>query len=304
MIAGNDGGPRIYLTSHMPGRTRLATTVRSTLTAFRGHHASRFGAALAFYIVFSIVPTLLIAIGVAGGIFGKARAEQAILEWIGNSFGSAAAAAIASLIKAAVLWQAGWLATILGLSSLYFGLAGVYRQIDDALRTIWSDPEKDTGKSGGLKRRLASLLSVGVAGVVVLVAVIVDGAVAVTANYAARHVAGGRSLWRIAELGSSALILSVLFAIVFRYLSRVAWREVAPGAAMTAVLFVIGKYALGVYLARAAVGSPFGAAGSIVVVLLWSYWSAQILFFGLEFTHVYAAERAAVVNGMAPCSTP
>lgn len=277
----------------MPRRVRLATILRSTITAFRRHNASRFGAALAFYVVFSITPTLLIAIGVAGAIFGRARAERSILEWIGNSFGSAAATAIASLIKAAVLWQAGWLATVLGLSSLYFGLSGVYRQIDDALRTIWSDTAKEVVLKPGLKERLVSVLFVVAAGVVVLVAVIVDGAVAVTANYAALRLEGGTSLWRIAYLASSALILTALFGIVFRYLSlsRVAWRDVAPGAAMTAVLFVIGKFGLGVYLTKAAVGSPFGAAGSIVVVLLWSYWSAQIFFFGLEFTHVHAQRR-------------
>ncbi|HSP14792.1 MAG TPA: YihY/virulence factor BrkB family protein [Thermoanaerobaculia bacterium] len=277
----------------MPGRARLATTIRSTLTAFRRHNASRFGAALAFYIVFSITPTLLIAIGIAGAVLGRARAEGAILGWIGDSFGSAAATAIASLIKAAVLWQAGWLATILGISSLYFGLAGVYRQIDDALQTIWRDGARDTELTTGLKQRLASMIFVVAAGVVVLVAVIADGTVAVTANYAAARLAGGALLWRLAQLVTSALLLTVLFAVVFRYLAgqRVTWSDAGRGAAVTAILFVIGKFGLGIYLSKAAVGSPFGAAGSIVVVMLWSYWSAQIFFFGLEFTHVYARQR-------------
>ncbi len=276
----------------MPGRARLSTTIRSTLTAFRSHNASRFGAALAFYIVFSITPTLLIAIGIAGVVLGRARAEGAILGWIGDSFGSAAATAIASLIRAAVLWQAGWVATILGLSSLYFGLAGVYRQVDDALRTIWRDRPAEAEPATGLKERLASMIFVVAAAVVVLVAVIADGTVVVTANYAAARLAGG-SWWRVAQLVASALILTVLFAIVFRYLARqrVTWNDVSLGAAVTAILFVIGKFALGIYLSKAAVGSPFGAAGSIVVVLLWSYWSAQIFFFGLEFTHVFARQR-------------
>jgi membrane protein len=277
----------------MRRRARLATTIRATLTAFRRHNASRFGAALAFYIVFSLTPTLLIAIGIAGAVFGKARAEGAILQWIAGSFGAAAGTAIATLVKAAVLWQAGWLATILGLSSLYFGLAGVYRQVDDALQTIWRDGMKDAAATIGIRERLASMLFVCLAAIVVLVAVIADGAITVTANYTAMRVAGGMWLFRAAQLVASALILTVLFAIVFRYLAqpRVMWRDVGPGAAMTAILFVIGKFALGVYLAKAAVGSPFGAAGSIVVVLLWSYWSAQIFFFGLEFTHVYARQR-------------
>jgi membrane protein len=276
----------------MPGRARLSTTIRSTLTAFRSHNASRFGAALAFYIVFSITPTLLIAIGIAGAVLGRARAERAILGWIGDSFGSAAATAIASLIRAAVLWQAGWVATILGLSSLYFGLAGVYRQVDDALQTIWESKTRDAQVTG-LRQKLVSMLFVVAAGIVVLAAVIADGTVAVSANYAAARLPGGSSLWRVAQLAASALLLTVLFAIVFRYLERqhVTWKDATLGAAVTAILFVIGKFALGIYLSKAAVGSPFGAAGSIVVVLLWSYWSAQIFFFGLEFTHVFARQR-------------
>ena len=268
----------------------LVTTMRQALSAFRRDNASRFGAALAFYFIFSLTPMLLMAIGIAGAIFGRARAERAILEWIGSSFGSAAGTAIGTLIKAAVLWQVGWVATVLALSSLYFGLAGVYRQIDDALRTIWHDRTDNAGVKRGAKERLASMLLVGGAAVVVLAAMIADGAVTVAANDAAARATGGTWLFRAAQLVASALILTGLFVIVFRYLARprVGWRDVTPGAAITAVLFVIGKFALGVYLAKAAVGSPFGAAGSIVVVLLWSYWSAQILFFGLEFTHVYA----------------
>lgn len=103
---------------------------------------------------------------------------------------------------------------------------------------------------------------------------------------------GGELLWHAAQLLVSTLVLTALFGSVFRYLPNapVAWRDVRPGAAATAVLFVIGKFALGIYLGKAAVGSAFGAAGSIVVVLLWSYWSAQIFFFGLELTHIYAAD--------------
>ena len=275
----------------MERRARLVTTMRETLTAFRRDNASRFGAALAFYFLFSLTPTLLMAIAIAGLIFGRARAERAILEWIGGSFGSAAGTAVGTLVKAAVLWQVGWLATVLGLSSLYFGLAGVYRQIDDALRTIWHERASNAVGRRSFKERVASMVFVGVAAIVILAAVIADGAVAVTANYTTARATGGMWELRAAQLVASALILTGLFAMVFRFLTqpRLPWRDVSPGAAITAILFVIGKFALGIYLAKAAVGSPFGAAGSIVVVLLWAYWSAQILFFGLEFTHVYAS---------------
>ena len=272
----------------------LVTTVRLTIAAFRRHNASRFGAALAFYIVFSIAPTLLIAIAIAGSWLGRHEAERAILDRIGGSFGSAAGVAVAVMIKDAAPRRTGWLATMLGITTLFFGLSGVYRQVDDALRTIWrAKPEKDAGIIRALRKKLASMLLVGAVGAVVLVSVLADAAIAVTGKYAAARLPGGELAWHAAQLLVSTLVLTALFAAVFRLLAqvRVTWRDVGLGAALTAVLFVIGKFALGFYLGKAAVGSAYGAAGSIVVVLLWSYWSAQIFFFGLEFTHVYATSR-------------
>jgi membrane protein len=270
----------------MSKRPGLVTTIRLTLAAFRKHNASRFGAALAFYIVFSIAPTLLIAIAVAGSLFGRPQAEQAILDRIGGSFGSAAGVAIAALIKSAARRRAGWLATTLGLMTLFFGLAGVYRQIDDALRTIWHERREEHGT---IKKRLASMLIVVAVSAVVLLSVIADAAIALTGRYAASRLAGGEWSWHAAQLLVSTLVLTALFAGVFRLLARATWRDAGLGGAVTAVLFVIGKFALGLYLGKAAVGSAFGAAGSVVVVLLWSYWSAQIFFFGLEFVHVRTA---------------
>jgi membrane protein len=276
----------------MAKRPRLVRTIRLTLAAFRKHNASRFGAALAFYIVFSIAPTLLIAIAVAGSLFGRREAERAILDRIGGSFGSAAGIAIAAMIKDAARRRAGWLATTLGIMTLFFGLAGVYRQVDDALRTIWRErPEEGGGTIRAIRKRLASMLLVVAVSAVVLLSVIADAAIAFAGRYAASRLAGGEWSWHAAQLLVSTLVLTALFAGVFRLLAqaRVTWRDVVLGGAVTAVLFVIGKFALGLYLGKAAVGSAFGAAGSVVVVLLWSYWSAQIFFFGLEFVHVRTA---------------
>ncbi|HEY6140617.1 MAG TPA: YihY/virulence factor BrkB family protein [Thermoanaerobaculia bacterium] len=277
----------------MSKRSRLVTTIRLTLAAFRKHNASRFGAALAFYIVFSIAPTLLIAIAVAGSLFGRPQAERAILERIGGSFGSAAGVAIAALIKSAARRRAGWLATTLGLMTLFFGLAGVYRQIDDALRTIWRGErrEEEGGTVRTIRKRLASMVIVVAVSAVVLLSVIADAAIAFMGRYAASRLPGGEWPWHAAQLLVSTLVLTALFAGVFRLLAqaRVTWRDAGLGGAVTAVLFVIGKFALGLYLGKAAVGSAFGAAGSVVVVLLWSYWSAQIFFFGLEFVYVRTA---------------
>ncbi|MGZ5431317.1 MAG: YihY/virulence factor BrkB family protein [Thermoanaerobaculia bacterium] len=273
--------------SNGPG---LATTIRLTLAAFRRHNASRFGAALAFYIVFSIAPTLLIAIAVAGSLIGREHAEREILDRVSGSVGSAAGVAITAMIEDASSAKTGWLATAFGLATLYFGLTGVYRQIDDALRTIWRE---NAVHATTLESRLGAMVLVVATGLVVLLSVVADAAIAFTGARAAARLAGGEALWHAAQLLVSALVLTALFAAVFRSLvkPRLRWGDVLPGAAVTAVLFVIGKFGLGIYLGKAAVGSAFGAAGSIVVVLLWAYWSAQMFFFGLELTHVYARKR-------------
>lgn len=266
--------------------------IRLTLAAFKRHNASRFGAALAFYIVFTVAPILLITIAIAGGVFGRQHPEQEIIDRIGLSIGSAAAVAIGAMIKDAAQRRVGLVATVLGFATLYFGLTGVYRQIDDALQTIWETPESaPTVRTP--EKRLASMLLVIALGAVILLSIAADAIIATTGKYAAARLIGGELLWQGAQLVVSTAVLSVLFAAVFRYLpqAKVSWRDVRLGAFVTAVLFIIGKFGLGLYLGKAAVGSAFGAAGSIVVVLLWSYWSAQILFFGLEFTHVYAQER-------------
>jgi membrane protein len=268
-----------------------------TFHAFRRHDASQFGAALAFYILFSIAPALLIAISLAGLFIGRPQAEREIVERIAGSFGSVPSAAIASMIRD-VPRRAGWWATAAGLLTLYFGLAGVYRQIENALRTIWSDTHDrraPTLPSRTPEKKLASVGLVLALGVVVLLSVLADSAIAVTGRYAESRLIGSAVVWQIVELTVSTVSLTVLFGSVFRYLPQatVEWRDVRLGAAVTAVLFVIGKLALALYLAKAAVGSAFGAAGSVVVILLWSYWSAQILFLGLEFTHIYAQDREA-----------
>ena len=276
----------------MSKRPRLGTAIRLTVAGFRRDNASRFGAALAFYIVFSLAPTLLIAIAIAGSLFGRQQAEREILARISGSVGTAAGGAIAAMIQDAATRRVGWLASLLGFMTLYFGLTGVYRQVEDALHTIWGKkPEPHLGTIPAIRRRLGSMLLVIAAGAVVLLSVAADAAIAVTGRYASARLPGGEPLWHAAQLLVSTLVLTAIFAAVFRHLAHVTWSDVGLGAAVTAILFVIGKFALGIYLGKAAVGSAFGAAGSIVVVLLWSYWSAQIFFFGLEFTHVYATER-------------
>lgn len=273
------------------GTLRFTAAIRLAVAAFRRDNASRFGAALAFYVLFSLAPTLLIAIAVLGLAVGKQQAELGIVDRIGASFGSATAAAVATMIKDAA-HPAGWLAALAALASLYFGVTGVYRQIDDAIRTIWRGPrDRDALAEPSRKMKPLAMMAVPAAGLIVIVSVIIDAGIAASGRYAATRLIGGEVVWHIAELVASAIVLTVVFALIFRLVPnvRIAWADVYRGAAATAALFVVGKTAVALYLGKAAVGSPFGAAGSVVVVLLWTYWSAQIFFFGLELTHVYAA---------------
>jgi membrane protein len=286
------------------GTLRFTTAIRLAFAAFRRDNASRFGAALAFYVLFSIAPTLLIAIAVFGLVVGKEQAELGIINRIGSSFGAATAAAVATMIKDAA-HRAGWLAALAGLTSLYFGIEGIYRQIDDAILTIWRGRrENDERIEPSPKMRLLAMLAVPAAGLIVIVSVIIDAGIAASGRYAATRLMGGEILWHIAEIVASAIVLTVVFALMFRLVPNVvmAWTDIYRGAAATAGLFVVGKTALALYLGKAAVGSAFGAAGSVVVVLLWTYWSAQIFFFGLELTHVYAMGEDAKERVRSPSS--
>jgi len=270
----------------------------AAFSAFRRDHASRFGAALAFYIVLSIAPIAVIAIAVAGSMFGRHAAEGVIFHQIAGTLGAATESAVEEMVKSAALPRVGFIATALGLVTLVFGLLGIYEQVEDALNTIWKvDPEPARRLHVKLAARVRAIALVFGVGSLLFIIVSADAAVAITGKYAANHLLGGEALWQAAQLIVSAAVLTVLFAIMFRYipLTRLPWSDVIPGATFTALLFVIGKFALGLYLGKAAVGSSYGAAGSLVVVLLWAYWSAQIFFFGLEFTHVYAEPGTATM---------
>jgi membrane protein len=262
-------------------------------SAFRRDHASRFGAALAFYIVLSIAPVAVIAIAVAGLIFGRHAAEGVMFHQIAGTLGPVTERAVEEMVKNAAAPQAGFIATALGLATLVFGLLGIYEQVKDALNTIWKIDRVPPRTRGTLAARVRTIAMVLGVGCLLFVIVSADAAVAIIGRYAEIHLLGGEALWQAIQLLVSAVVLTGLFAIMFRQTSitRVPWGDVLPGAAFTALLFVIGKFALGLYLGKAAVGSSYGAAGSLVVVLLWAYWSAQIFFFGLEFTHVYGTRK-------------
>ncbi len=255
------------------------TVLRRTFTAFRADGVTRSAAALSYYAIFSIVPMLLIAIATAGLIFGKRAAQAEILGQLSGVLGSATADAIHDMLKSAAEPKAGIIASLVGAITFILGTTGVFSELRGALHTIW--------KTEARKRSLFSYVMVAGVGALMIVSLIFDGGITTMGTYAGHHLLGGEWLWKSLQLVVSTAVATALFAVIFRFLPdvKVAWRDVLAGAAVTAFLFVLGKFALGMYLWKAGVGSSFGAAGSIIVVLVWIYWSALIFLFGVEFTH-------------------
>jgi membrane protein len=265
--------------------------LRQTFTEFGQDKAPRLGAALAYYTIFSMAPLILIAIAIAGIVFGEEAARGGITRELGKVMGSNTAKAVEELVQHAAKPKAGSVATIVGIITLLFGASGVFGQLKDAMNTIWNvEPKKAGGVLGFVKQRFWSMAMVMGVGFLLLVTLIVDAGISALHEQINRMIPGGSMLVQAIQLSISLALITFLFAMIFRFLPdvKVAWRDVWLGAAITALLFVLGKFGLGMYLARAAPGSSFGAAGSLVILLIWVYWSSQILFLGAEFTQVYA----------------
>ena len=269
---------------------RYLNLFKQTFKEFTEDKAPRLGAALAYYTVFSIAPMLLIAVSIAGLVFGKDAAQGAIHKQLAGTLGDGVAEAMNGMVLAASKPKSGTLATIVGVVTLLFGAAGVFGQLQAALDTIWDvEKPKTSGFFGMIKDRFLSMTMVFGIGFLLLVSLVIDTALAAIGN-----LIGLKILQIIISFG----LITVLFALLFKYLphAKVEWRDVWLGAFFTAGLFTLGKVGLGLYLGRAAVGSAYGAAGSLVVILIWVYWSAQILFFGAEFTQVYARTRGSLIG--------
>jgi len=270
---------------------RYLDLIKQAWREFNDDQAQRLGAGLAYYMVFSIAPLLLIAIAIAGVVFGKKAAQGAIEQQLAGTLGEGVAQALNQMIVMASKPKSSAIATIAGVITLLFGAAGVFGQLQNALDTIWNvERPKTAGWKGMIKDRFLSMTMVLGIGFLLLVTLVFDTVISAIGKYAGQHLPGGEAVLQILQLMLSFGIITVLFALIFKYLphTRVAWRDVWLGAAVTSFLFVVGKFLLGLYIGKAAIGSAYGAAGSLIVILIWVYWSAQILFFGAELTQVYA----------------
>ena len=269
---------------------RYLALFKETAKEFGEDKAPRLGAALAYYTIFSVGPLLLIAVAMAGLFLGQEAAQGQISEQLGKFFGPQMATSLEQMIQAAAKPKSGRLATIVGLLTLMLGASGVFGQLKDAMNTIWNvQPKKASGIKGFIVQRFLSMAMVLGIGFLLLVTLVFDTVIAAMGPMLERLI-GGEAIVHGLSLLLSFAVSTVLFAAIFRVLPDIdiAWRDVWLGAVFTSILVVIGKWGIGLYLGKAAVGSAYGAAGSLVILLVWVYWSAQILFFGSEFTQVYA----------------
>ena len=279
--------------------------IKQAVSDFFADNAPRYGAAIAYYTIFALAPVLLIVITVAGLIVGENVVRDELLSQIGGLIGRDGAAAVGAILERAGKRDAGLFATILGIGGLVFAATGAFLELQSALNMIWRvrvTSVPGINVNGIVKRRVRSLGLVVSIGFLLLVSLTVSSGVRIAISWMSDMVPAMQAFVTVVDQALSLLISSVLFGLLFRVLPDVhlRWRDVGVGAFATAVLFAIGQRLIGVYLGNSTLASPFGAAGTIVIILVWVYYSAQIVLLGAEFTRLYAereGKRAAPMDG-------
>jgi membrane protein len=271
--------------------TQVWTLLRQTYSEWSEDKAPQLGASLAFYSALSIAPLLVIALSVASFILDEEAARGQVVTEFQRLVGSEGGEAIEDMINSAKRPGSGAVATVLSISTLLFGASGVFGQLQDALNTIWEvKPKLGRGILGFLQDRFLSFAAVLGVAFLLLVSLLLTTALAAAGLSSDALPEALRWLAQFVDFAVSFVVITVLFAIIFKLLPDVtmAWSDVWLGAAVTTALFSVGKFAIGVYLGNSSMASSYGVAGSFVVLLVWTYYSAQILFFGAELTQVYA----------------
>ena len=266
--------------------------LKLTFTEWTNDNAFELSAALAFYTIFSIAPVLLIAVGVASFFLAPDAATNQIVGEMEKMIGVQGANAVRQVIESSRGFGKGVLAVSVGVVTLIMGATAVFGELQSALNQIWdvkAKPDRGVILSFVVDRLRSFSIAVCV-GFLLLVSLVISAVISGLQNYMNNWLPGIPWVWQTANAVSSFLVIAVLFAMIYKFLPDVviSWKDVWIGAAVTALLFTAGKYLIGIYLGRTATTSAFGAAGSLVVLLFWVYYSALISFLGAEFTQVYA----------------
>ena len=254
------------------------------------HRASRTGAALAFYTVFSLAPVLTLSIAIAGFVFGEAAARGEIVDQIGDLVGPQGAQLVQSVLQNASRPGAGFIATVVSIVTLILGANTALAELKTGLDQTWNvPPEKRTGFWYSVRTRLLSVGLILSLGFLLLVSLVISAALTALEKFSRGEMLMNTVLTWINFLFAFVLV-ATLFATIYKVLPsvKIAWRDVTIGSLVTAILFTAGKFAIGAYIGNSGVASTYGAAGSVVLLLIWVYYSAQILLYGAEFTHAFA----------------
>ena len=290
------------------------TYLKETFNDYIDDNALSRGASISYYTVLSIGPLLVICIAVAGLVFGQEAAQGAIVGQLQGLMGDQAAQVIQSAIKSAGNKSSGIIATVIGVVTLLITSTGAFGELQSTLNFIWKVEPKG-GVTGMIKARAASLGLVATLGFLLVVSLVISAALHALGDFLNGFLPGVALLLQVANLVVSFLIVSALFAAVYKILPdrQLGWKDVAVGALATSFMFTVGKTLIGMYIGSSTMGSSYGAASALVIVLVWIYYSSQIFLLGAEFTKVWAshhgseeafAARTATPAGPAPEQTP
>lgn len=264
------------------------------MVSWNDHDASTQSAALAFYTIFSLGPLLVVAIAVAGMVFGKAAVRGEVVTQAQDLMGRDAAEFVQGVLRTASHPAANRLASILGILTLIFGASGVFVQLQQSLNRVWSVvPKPGAALTRLLRKRMLSFAMILAIGFLLVVSLLLSTALTAIGDYIEQRFLLPVGLLHLANILTTFFVVTLLFALIYRLLPdvKLKWRDVMLGAAVTSLLFGIGKTLIGLYLGRAGAVSAYGAAGSLVLLTSWVYYSALIFLLGAEFTHAHSCAR-------------
>ena len=269
----------------------LVVELYQTIGGWIRHRAAQRSAALAFYTLFSMAPVLYLTIAIAGAVLGKEFVRSELFAEAARLIGADAAAFLSEVLEAATSNRRTGLTGLIGVVTLVFGASAVFVELQDSLNAAWEvEPRPGPLFKNLARKRLLSICLVLVVGFVLLVSLVLSAVLTAVGGYLARHEAAPVGVLEAGNFVLSFLLITTLFALIYRILpdAVIAWRDVLLGALVAALLFTIGKYLIGLYLGRTGIASAYGAAGSLVLVLLWVYYSSLIVLLGAEFTRVHS----------------
>ena len=269
------------------------TLVKNSVLAFIEDEALSRGAAMAFYAVTSLAPILLIVIAIAGLVFGHDAAENAIIGQMSGLMGKGSAEMLQSAIQSASGKTSGIIGTIIGVVTLLVTASGVFGEMQSALNAIWKTKPSGTTTSRLIRARAVSLGLVAALGFLLIISLVASAGIAAVGDVVTGHLPFGKIILAVVNVLVSFIMLAALFAAIYKFLPdrKLDWRDTIVGACITSALFTLGKSLIGWYLGSSAVASAYGAAGALILVLLWIYYSSEIFLLGAEFTRQYALQN-------------